>query len=120
MRDGGEYQLCAAEEPEGESEQPQLVAKEMSKRENCKKALPSAEKVVGFSDDSHFYIMNGSHVFSFEKDAIGEKVEKAVPYSLSPMSSVVVSGEPPGGGEESGSHEDPTGDVGHDESTSKY
>lgn len=93
---GSEYQLCAAEEAEGGNEGQQLVAKEMSKREDCKKSLPSSKDLVGFSDDTHFYLMNGSQVFSFGKDAIGDKVGKPVPYSLFPTSDFVHVGQPPG------------------------
>lgn len=71
----------------------------MIRVEGCPKPLPAAWNVVGFSDDTNFYVLNNSKVLSFPKDVIGSNLDKPVPYTLSPMSDVIVPPASSGGGE---------------------
>lgn len=91
---GTSYRLCA-----DDNDPQKLTATQVDDRKDCNKPLPyTSNNIGGFSDDSNFYIiLNGSKVLSFGKDAIGDKAGQPVPYTLSPLSSTVVPGDPPGG-----------------------
>ena len=96
------YKLCPGKEDDN-----QLVATEYDKNKNlCEKKLPNfplnLPPATGFADDKSFHLMANGKVVSFEKDAIGEKLGKPVPFTITDSKDFFIRKDVPGGGDGGG------------------
>ena len=94
------YDLCPSNEKDN-----QLVATATKKGPLCKKKLPNFPdnvQATGFVDDKNFHLMANGKVISFEKDAIGDKLGKPVPFTITESKDFFVKEDAPGGGGDGG------------------
>ena len=89
--------ICPARN-NGSEQQQQLVAKKVRHSGHCSSPLKFPDlDPTGFADDKNFYVIGKNKVLIFEKDAIGDKINKPVPYTVVDTKDFFAKGEPGGG-----------------------